>query len=102
MPNGHGGIPRYGAPVLLALLFTCVHLTRPPGHSVFFNVLELVLILLFCRRLAWHLAMWRVSEYDGAYVSGEERGRASVRSWLLMVLFMAAAGAAWYLSGGWT
>ena len=102
MPNGHGGIPRFGAPVLLALLFACVHATRPPGHSIFFNGLELVLILLFCQRLAWHLCMWQASEYDGAYVSGEESRRARVRSWILTLLFTAAACSTWYFTGGWT
>jgi hypothetical protein len=54
---------------------------------------EVVIILLFSWRLAWHLCMWRASEYDGAYVSGEESKRAVIRT-VMATLFFSALGCA--------
>ena len=97
MPNGHGGVPRFGAPVLLAVLFLAVHGARPGEAGMLFDVLEVALVLAFAWRLAWHLFMWQASEYDGAYVSEAESRRAVFMTSLFTVLFAVAGMAAWYL-----
>jgi hypothetical protein len=79
MPNGHGGIPRFGSVVLLGgalVLLYFLHLTK--GWE-WCSVAGYVMAMAFGWRLAFHLCLWDATEYDGAYTKAEEMARARRR-----------------------
>lgn len=97
MPNGHGGIPRLGSPVLMMLgAVLSVWWFREKPHTV-----PMILAYGFgCAvawRLAFHLTMWHVSEYGGHYVSDDEKRTARRRYIPLTVLLILAAVAVVYM-----
>jgi hypothetical protein len=81
MPNGHGGIPHFGSPILLALIFFAAAFwplaSDASLQSTRFGIC-LALAVLVGWRLAYHLHMWRAEEYS-AYMSPEEYRRATRR-----------------------
>jgi hypothetical protein len=78
MPNGHGGIPHFGSPILFGLMF-CAALFWPlaPDAALQWTRVWICVVLaaLVGWRLAYHLYMWRAEEYSG-YMTPEEYRRA--------------------------
>jgi hypothetical protein len=62
MPNGHGGVPRFGGPIFYAVL---------AGVAVAFKMVAAAAALAAIAgwRLAYHLHFWRADEYGGAYTN---------------------------------
>jgi hypothetical protein len=90
MPNGHGGSPFLGAPILLAALFG-VLAAFANGWAV--AGLCLLVAGLAGWRLAYHLHLRDADEYDGAYTSPDVYQRA-VRRYRIaapVYAFLAAA-----------
>jgi hypothetical protein len=91
MPNGHGGYPYMGSPLLLLLLIAIVLFAGREGSetnaALVRPVLALALALLFGWRLAYHLHKRQLDAYGGAYESADERRRASRRFRLFAILY---------------
>jgi len=79
MPNGHGGIPRYGSPVALTLLLVMLATVEVRSHAGWVGRAAYVVAALIGWRSAWHLMMYPIMEYGGAYVSDEEMAAARSR-----------------------
>lgn len=95
MPNGHGGAPFLGSPVLFAILFAV--LASLPGIERYgwpYAGLCLAVAALAGWRLAYHLHMRGADEYGGAYTSPDAYKRAARRYWIAAPLYalLAAAG----------
>jgi hypothetical protein len=91
VPNGHGGAPFLGAPIILLVMFAVTALVpafEPLGWG------RLVLAALAGWRLAYHLHLRHSDEYDGAYTNPETYRRARRRYWLLAPVYVALAVAA--------
>ena len=87
MPNGHGGIPRFGAPIFYAVLAAVALAFKMTAAAA-------VLAAIAGWRLAYHLHFWAASEYGGAYTSTEKYRRAALRYYGFAVLYAAAGAAA--------
>lgn len=95
MPNGHGGAPFLGAPILLAVLFAIFAFLPVRDRLGWAWVgIGLVLAALAGWRLAYHLHMRDADEYGGAYTAPDAYRRAARRYWLLAVLYTVLAMAA--------
>jgi hypothetical protein len=82
MPNGHGGFPWMGGPLLLALAAAIVAALPAAVRDRFgwsWAGACLALVGLAGWRLAYHLHMWGADEYGGAYTSPEKYRRAALR-----------------------
>ena len=94
MPNGHGGVPFLGAPVLLAVLFAvAVFLPLREALGWTWVAVCLALAALAGWRLAYHLHMRDADEYDGAYTPNDAYRRAARRYQLAAVTYAIAAAA---------
>ena len=100
MPNGHGGVPRFGSPVLLLGLLAVVVFGGASDATAWRDWLVYALAGLFGWRFAWHLWMYPVMEYGGAYASEQELATALRRYRIGAVAFAALALAAAYLLYG--
>lgn len=96
MPNGHGGSPFLGAPILFAIFFA-VMASLPNPQRI--GWLWVAVCLLFAAvagwRRAYHLHMRAGDEYDGAYTSPDAYKRAARRYWIaapIYILLSTAAG----------
>ena len=96
MPNGHGGMPRFGSAlfllVFLILTYTAFLKTALPwvawcGYG---------LAAAFGWRFAYGLHMRKVTEYDGAYSSDEALTRAFLKYIVGSIAYAIAAMAVWY------
>ena len=87
MPNGHGGIPHYGAPVLLGILTALLVWWFRATASAIPHVLVYLSSGLFGWRLAFHLIMWDVMEYGGGYASEEDMVKAK-RKYLVAAVIL--------------
>ena len=88
MPNGHGGVPFLGAPIVLSIMFTVFAVL--PYKERFGWVWVAVCLLLAALvgwRLAYHLHMWNADEYGGAYSPPEVYRRVTRRYRLLAVVY---------------
>ena len=96
MPNGHGGVPRYGsALMLLVLLLIVYNLSRKDGLAwVAYGGYVLAAALGW--RFAHGLHLWKVTEYDGAYTTDEAINRAIYSYLIGSVVYAVMAMAAWY------
>jgi len=72
MPNGHGGIPRFGAPLFIFLMTFLLIWWERSTAFILPLVLSLIGAGIFGWRLAFHLTMWNVTEYDGNYASADQ------------------------------
>lgn len=72
MPNGHGAIPRFGSPLLILLVTFLLLWWARSQAALLPQVLAVVAAGIFGWRLAFHMTMWNVSEYDGRYSSEEQ------------------------------
>jgi hypothetical protein len=94
MPNGHGGTPFLGAPLLFAVMFTVVAWLPPTARQQLGNgwiAICLLLAALFGWRLAYHLHMWHADEYDGAYTPTDVYRRAFRRYLVLALVYIVLA-----------
>jgi len=85
MPNGHGAIPRFGAPLLILLITVLLVWWARSQTAALPQVLAVVAAGIFGWRLAFHMTMWNVSEYDGRY-SSEEQVETSRRRYRVALL----------------
>ena len=92
MPNGHGGAPFLGAPIVFALLFLAIVFV-PPGNVPGWVRVSVALgfAALAGWRLAYHLHLRDADEYDGAYTEPDAYRRAQRRDWLLAPFYALAA-----------
>lgn len=74
MPNGHGGIPKYGSPILL-LALTCL-LLYLQEYSSAATYLKFPSAVFLAWRFSWHLCLYNVREYGGHYTSEAELKKA--------------------------
>ncbi|HOP35234.1 MAG TPA: ankyrin repeat domain-containing protein [Syntrophales bacterium] len=72
MPNGHGAVPRFGSPLLILLVTFLLLWWARSQAALLPQVLAVVAAGIFGWRLAFHMTMWNVSEYDGRYSSEEQ------------------------------
>ncbi|MEX2179286.1 MAG: hypothetical protein WD801_11280 [Gemmatimonadaceae bacterium] len=82
MPNGHGGYPWMGGPILLALTFLVLLFLPLDAQSVAGRARPLVSLVvagLFGCRLAYHLHMRRADAYGGGYTDPAAFRRAKRR-----------------------
>lgn len=82
MPNGHGGYPWMGGPLLLLLAFLGLLFFPVDPHSAgggAVSVLALGAAGLFGCRLAYHLHMRRADAYGGGYTAPDAYRRARIR-----------------------
>jgi len=90
MPNGHGGIPRFGSPCIAALATVLLIWWARSSHHIAPKVLALLTAGVAGWRLAYHFTMWGVTEYSGAAATPEERKTAR-RNYLLASLVLVPA-----------
>lgn len=99
MPNGHGGYPFLGGPILLAVLFT-VTAFLPLEARGWLGGLRVAICLLLAAlvgwRLAYHLHLRHSDGYGGAYTSPAVYRRAVLRYWILALLYAAIMTGAGY------
>ena len=83
MPNGHGGMPRFGSALflLVILLVLYVYCLKAPGVA-WLPWLGYPFAAAFGWRFAHGLHMRKVTEYDGAY-SSEEAVSLAVNKYLI-------------------
>jgi hypothetical protein len=95
MPNGHGGIPFLGAPVLFAVLFA-IFAALPLRDRLGWTWVAICLAFaaLAGWRLAYHLHMRAADEYDGAYTSADAFLRAARRYRIAAVIYTSLSTAA--------
>ena len=94
MPNGHGGYPWMGGPVLLAIAFAVLlFLPADPAsvHGRAIPLLCLVIAAVFGCRLAYHLHMRKADDYGGAYTRPEVFRRARLTYLAACVVYAAVA-----------
>ena len=91
MPNGHGGIPRFGSPAILLLVLVVVLGTRVPARLAGAWLLPYVLAVLLGWRLAFHIHMWDATAYGGAMISPDAMTRAERRYLAGALLYALAA-----------
>ena len=97
MPNGHGGIPRFGMPILIGLILVIGILVRTiMGYRLFRYDIHL-LAILFGWRLAYHIHLWNVTEYGGAMTSENEMIRARKRYLIGAIVYSLIAVAALFI-----
>ena len=97
MPNGHGGIPFLGAPILCAIMFAVFAFVPAARQLGWVGVgICLGFAALGGWRLAYHLHLRDADEYGGAYTSPDAYRRAAVRYWVLTPVYVVAAVSAGY------
>jgi hypothetical protein len=88
MPNGHGGVPFLGGPIVLAILFTCfVSLPLKARLGWAWVAICLIFAALVGWRLAYDLHMRDADAYGGAYTRPEIYRRAARRYWALAPIY---------------
>lgn len=76
MPNGHSGIPRFGSVVLIAMVIALLIWWERSTSYILPRVIVYIGAGIFGWRLAFHLTMWNVTEYNGNYASGNQKKEA--------------------------
>ena len=88
MPNGHGGVPYLGTPVVFAIMFVIFAGLPLKTRFGWARVgICLVLAALAGWRLAYDLHMRHADEYGGAYTRPDVYRRAARRYWILAVVY---------------
>lgn len=96
MPNGHGGVPPFGGPVFLALLFGVAALAPLGGGWLAWtrDGICMVLAAAVGWRIAYHVRLYGVDHYGGAYTPPEVHRRASRRYRIATLLYAPLTAAA--------
>ena len=97
MPNGHGGMPRFGSALFLLvfLIILYVYCLKAPGVA-WLPWIGYPFAAAFGWRFAHGLHMRKVTEYDGAYTSDDAWTTAFMKYIAGSVVYGIAAMAAWY------
>jgi hypothetical protein len=84
VPNGHGGVPRFGGPIFYAVL---------AGAALAFKLVPAAAVLAAIAgwRLGYHLHFWAADEYTGAYTDPSAYRRARLRYWCFGALYALGA-----------
>jgi hypothetical protein len=96
MPNGHGGYPFLGSPILLAILFALTQAWDVPVPSTLNTARVAACIVMAAAagwRLAYHLHMRAADAYSGQFLKEGEREAARKRYVTLAVVYALIAGA---------
>lgn len=92
MPNGHGGIPKYGSPILLVVLLGGWILVVDKENPWY--MFRFVLAAVLGWRLAWHIFMYDLMEYGGHYqdknIINKARTKYSVAAIIFIILICTA------------
>ncbi len=91
MPNGHGGIPWMGSPVLLLALLILLSWLRFSREASWTVYAAYPVAALFAWRFAWHLCLYEATGYDGGYTPPEEMKKARASFYRLSVVLIAVA-----------
>lgn len=90
MPNGHGGYPFLGAPILYAVLFAILA-WLPLGGALWLGWARVAVCLWLAAlvgwRLAYHLHLRQADNYGGAYTAPQRYRSAKLRYWVFAVLY---------------
>jgi len=93
MPNGHGGIPFLGAPVLLAALVVAAVAipVEHPSPLGYVRVAASVVLAATCGwRLAYHIHMRAADDYGGAHTEEAEFAKSRRRYRVLSIIYAVA------------
>ena len=101
MPNGHGGIPKYGSPFLLLLVLGVLAFLKRTYDADWTVYAAYPAAVLLGWRLAWHLHLYDVMEYEGAHASREELATARKRYRFGAVLWIVVAVSATFALWRW-
>ena len=96
MPNGHGGVPRFGSAVMMLVILLLVYAYYRKEGWDWLAYAGYLLAAAFGWRLAHGLHLWKVTEYDGAYTSDDSLNLAIGMYLGGSVLYAVLAMAAWY------
>ena len=96
MPNGHGGIPRWGSPVAFSLYFIgLVYMRVATSFGPWTVWTALVVAAVVGWRIAWHHHMFDAMDYEGAYTAEDVIARARKRYFIAAPIYISiAVGAA--------
>lgn len=92
MPNGHGGVPRFGAPILLWGLGSVLYLSEWLANTAYYRPVLLGLAAGFAWKLAEHTHYWHVLQYGGSRVTPEEATQARVKMVVGSLVYAMIAG----------
>jgi hypothetical protein len=95
MPNGHGGYPFLGSPLLLAFFFTVTQAWKVPIPSSLNTVRVVACIAMAAAagwRLAYHLHMRAADAYSGQFMKDGERATMLRRYTIRAILYAIIAG----------
>jgi hypothetical protein len=90
MPNGHGGVPYLGGPILCTIMFA-IFASLPPGDACWLAWMRVLVCVLLAAAVGWRLAyylhLYRVDDYGGAYTPPDVYRAASRRYWIAAPLY---------------
>ena len=95
MPNGHGGYPFLGSPLLLAFFFTIAQAWKVPVPSSLNTARVAACIAMAVAagwRLAYHLHMREADAYSGQFLKDGGRDIALKRYIILAILYATVTG----------
>ena len=96
MPNGHGGSFRFGSALMLLVILGLLYAYFRKDGWAWLAYPGYILAAALGWRFAHSLHLWKVTEYDGAYTTGEAWTRAFVKYLVGSVVYAVAAMAVWY------
>ena len=96
MPNGHGGVVRFFSVIVLLIFAAALLAYVKQGGSEWAVYAGYGLALLIGERIAHHLHLWHVDEYDGAYATDAEKAGARKTYLVGAVIYVLGALVAWY------
>ena len=96
MPNGHGGVPRYGSAVMMLVVLLLAYAYYRKEGWAWLAYAGYILAAALGWRFAHGLHLWKVTEYDGAYTTDDSLNLALGKYVIGSVAYAAAAMAIWY------
>lgn len=96
MPNGHGGVPRFGSALLLLVFLMLIYAYSRKDGLDWLAYGGYILAAGLGWRCAHGLHLWKVTEYDGAYTTDDAINLALGKYLAGSVVYAVAAMAAWY------
>lgn len=104
MPNGHGGIPKYGSPVVLFIVLLILVWLRLARNILWPVLAAYPIVIILGWRLAWHIHMYDATEYGGAYTPKEEieSAKRKYRIGIIVYIFIGLliSSSLWFLRSG--
>ena len=96
MPNGHGGRPYFGGPIVLAILFAILASTSSGNESwiAWARVgICVIVAAAFGWRVAYYIHLRDADAYGGAYTQPEIYKHARRRYWIAALVYAVLAAA---------